>query len=75
MKNLVLKDCYLTLEQLPNLQNLTLHVDLERMISVVEAHFTINRGKKVATACNECVLSSHVCEVCFGRLGKPFFEY
>ena len=76
MKNLVLKDCYLTLEQLPDLKNQVLHKNLESMIALLEAHFTLHRGgKNSQKACTECVLNSQVCEVCFGRFGKPFFEY
>jgi len=58
MKNLVLKDCYLTLEQLPDLKNQVLHKNLESLIALLEAHFTLQRGKKSVKACSECLLHS-----------------
>ena len=58
MKNLVLKDCYLTLEQLPDLKNQVLHKNLESMIALLEAHFTLQRGKKSVKACSVCLLHS-----------------
>lgn len=75
IKNLLLKECYLFLEQLPELYNGALERKLDGLTELIAQHFTIesSRSQIKTNVCKLCVLTPILCEVCQGLHGKSFF--
>ena len=61
-KNLALQDCYLTLQQLPELKDGHLMKKVCNMESILHKHLD-------TSACKSCKLDKHTCQVCNGNNG------
>ena len=87
-KNFILKDCYLTLQQLSELENGLLMKKVKCLEKVLLNHvLSDQRNSKAGPApesltmsvplepCKACKLNKLRCEVCQGQNGAPFYEY
>ena len=87
-KNLILKDCYLTLQQLAELPSGLLMKKVRSLESVILQHILslkieMNRDNtkdgqhlnEPLNACKSCKISKHRCEVCNGKNGPQFYEF
>lgn len=66
IKNLLLQECYIFIDQLPQLKSGVLKSQLEQLYSVIKAHLE---------TCGVCRMDKTVCEVCYGQHGDLFYVY